>query len=346
MRRHLTMVLAALGLAAPWVACAGPEEYLTPLPPPWSVKLDLPPRGPDTAGGAEPAAGEASARALRDQALEAYARQDYATTLEALDKMAALAPLSPSLRILQAWCASFTGQDIKAALLWTRLADSYTNESHYAYMAGWHKVQLGRFPEAYAHFGRVRTLSPGREASHLAGISAWGAGRLAMAERLLVEAMRHPKPLPESFAAMAAIQAEQRASPLAVGWLRKALQPLTARQRAELLFRPSFDLLWRTQTADWTNLLAEFSLPTDQDALAKLALEGAPAPVVAPEAPSPPSDGLEVLSVSPYATDPALRVRQIEAIQQERRLRRLALDEQPAEATADPAEDADIPPAP
>jgi len=283
---------------------------------------------------------------LRDQALEAYARQDYATTLEALDKMAALAPLSPSLRILQAWCASFTGQDIKAALLWTRLADRDTNESHYAYMAGWHEVQLGLDPEAYAHFGRARALSPGRESSHLAGISAWGAGRMAMAERLLVEAMRHPKPLPESFAAMAAIQAEQRASPLAVGWLRKALQPLTARQRAELLFRPSFDLLWRTQTADWTNLLAEFSLPTDQDALAKLALEGAPAPVVAPEAPSPPSDGLEVLSVSPYATDPALRVRQIEAIQQERRLRRLALDEQPAEATADPAEDADIPPAP
>lgn len=329
-------ILFALA-AGPSLSWAGPEEYLLPLPAPWTVQLDLPPRSDAGPTGTVGVVGERSVRQWRDEALAAYELQDYGATLDALDRMAATAPLSPTLRLLQAWCASFSGRDERAATLWMQLAAQSTNEPQYAYMSGWHCMQLGRYRDAYAYFLRQRSLQPGRDASHLAGISAWGARRLAAAERLLVEAIRQPMPWPESFAAMAALQAEQKADMLAIGWLRKALPSLSENRRAELLFRPSFELLWQRSDAGWTNLLAEFGLPTDRAQLAELALATEARPAPPPPPASTTTAGRAFLNMSPFSQDPAQRALQLDTIQRERRLRRLALDEAgPDTSTGDP----------
>jgi tetratricopeptide (TPR) repeat protein len=338
--RTTTIWSLLFGLAAePWQAWAGPEEYLLPLPAPWTVQLDLPPRSDAGPTGVVAVVGERSVRQWRDEALAAYDLQDYGAALDALDRMAAIAPLSPTLRLLQAWCASFSGRDERAATLWTQLAAQSTNEPQYAYMSGWHCMQLGRYRDAYAYFLRHRSLQPGRDASHLAGISAWGARRLAAAERLLVEAIRQPMPWPESFAAMAALQAEQKADMLAIGWLRKALPSLSETRRAELLFRPSFELLWQRSDAGWSNLLAEFGLPADRARLAELALTGEAMPAPPPLRASTATPDKAFLNMSPFSQDPAQRALQLDAVQRERRLRRLALDEvEPDPTPANPDE--------
>lgn len=330
-------ILVGALLAIPGFVRAGPEEYLTPLPPPWTVQLDLPPRTPPGPPGEAALSTERSARELRDEALAAYEQQDYTGALAALDRMSATAPLTPTLRLLQAWCASFSGLDARGADLWSQMANLATNDAQAAFMAGWHCMQQQRYRDAYAFFLRSRSLRPGRDASHAAALGAWGTRRLAAAERLLVEAMRQPPVLPESHAAMGALQAEQGADAIAIGWLRKALSPLDRGQRSELLFRPSFNRLWQRNDPSWTNLLAEFDLPNDRALLAEWALATEPAPA---ERPPPPQTrpGLSVLNVSPFSRDPAQRALQLDILQRNYRLQRLELEDPLPAAPADSVE--------
>lgn len=251
-------------------AAAAPSDFMVDLPPPWSVALELPRTVPAASReGAPEASGlEASARQLRDAALAAYADQQYAQTVQLLDRMETSAPLSPTLRALRAWCASFAGQYERGADLWAQLAAGATNNASYAYLSGWHRCRLGLYRDGLGDLTRALAITPqDRDTLHLAGIAAWGAGRRGLAQRHLVQAMRTPVPLAETFLAMAALQVTDHDLATGSGWLRKGLAQLPADHRAPWLAHEEFEELWTHGGDAWAALRAEFQLPADRDTL-------------------------------------------------------------------------------
>lgn len=138
---------------------------------------------------------------------------------------------------------------------------------------------------------------------HLAALCAWGVGQRALATRWLITAQRQQNPPPATAAALAALHARVEPESIAIGWLRRATEPLALEQRAYWATRPSLEPLWRRNSNAWRELIASLGLPED--------LAVARALSVAP-----------TIDLSPIA----------EEISQERMLRlsELALDESPS----------------
>lgn len=329
MFRRGFLVLATAALAA-CSARAGPSDFAPGLPPPWTIRLDLPTPAANTNA---PDPMEASARDLRDLALTAYQESRYADALALLDRMAEVAPLPPNLRRLRAWCASFAALDERAAALWAELAVGPAGDFESRYMAGWHMARLSLYREALAQFQRAIELNPGdRQTLHMLGISAWGAGRRSLAERHLVAALRAPLPPPESFFAMAAIQVLDGQRAAAMGWMRKGLERLPTSQRAFWTLLPVFDSLWSEGSPAWKELLTAAGVATNLDDAARQALD-ATEPTAPP--PPPPPDAVRFLRLSPYGLEINARLAQAARVQVERSMMRIGL--------AQPAFTADLP---
>lgn len=329
MRLHRTAILIAC-LAQAGLARAEPSDYLVSLPPPWTLRLELPPISAAalTNAGAAADAAEPSVRRLRDEALLAYEKQDYRRTIKHLDDMEAVAPLPPTLRLLRAWCATYAGEDERASDLWGRLAAAATNHAQYAFMAGWHDSRLGYYRQAHERLARALALNPhDRDTLHMAGVGAWGAGRKPAAQRLLVQAMRSADPLPESFFAMAAVLVADDYAPAAVGWVRKGLALLPESHRAYWIVKDDFAPLWARGEPSWLAVLSEFKLPADRDAAAAAAAEYQPPPSLRPPpAPTAPRQTPELLNLSTYSRDPSVRLRQVHTYRLQRTMERLDLN--------------------
>ncbi len=306
---------------------AAPIDYAIPPPALNLFDLNLPSVAPSAT---EPSpASEATARALRDEAIRDFQAQHYQEACVKLDRLSTQVALTPNLQRLHAWAATYANLDERGAELWSQLAATTTNETDSYLRAGWHYLRLNRAREASLQFAQALRLEPQQSRTLLMmGLGAWAEGRYATAQRHLVQAMRAENPSPECAVSMAALQADQGYFPECAGWLRRILPTLPGDERIRWLTRPEFARMATEWTDGWQELLAELKLSEYE--VNSVGLDGAPSTLahdpVRKEVPAPAEEAL--LRLSPFATHPRLRAEQVRLYRQDITLRRLKANEQ------------------
>lgn len=316
---------AALLAADVRSASAALLDYAIPPPPVTAADLSLPVIDLNPQTNAPPDL--SSNRGLRDEAIRAFHQQRYAEAIALLDRLAASVDLTPNLQRLQAWSATYAGQDERAAGLWNTLAGFGPPQLVTIEMAGWHAFRLDRIEEATARYATCLRLQPQENRLvHMAGLTAWREGRLPAAQRLLVQSIQMKPTRPESLVAMAALQAESRHYPVAAGWLRRALPGLDKEERQRWLTRSEFTDMAAQWNEGWKALLHEYSPELLADPNPAPALDGSPLQPMTNTLQT--REGLVILRLSLFAGDPNTRMERIRAYQSGQLLKRLLAEEQ------------------
>ena len=317
-----SLILLALGAGS---VRAGPMDYALPPPPLHVPDLGLP--AVATNDAATGVADITSMRGMRDEALRSFYRNDFTNCLHWLDRMAKTAPPAPNLRQLQAWAATYAGQEQRAFALWSTLANAQPDQAALQEMAGWHAFRLNLHSNAAVRYAAALRLQPAQSRLVvMSALVAWSEARTPAAQRQLVQAMRMSPPPIESFAAMAGLLASSGSYPEAAGWLRRGLRGLDPAVQARWLNSPDFRILATAWPEGWRDLLNELN----QLALLE-ATPPAPRPSVQPAAvtagPSESSADERMLRLGLFSPEPSVRFQQIRLYQSEQILQRLRANE-------------------
>ncbi len=158
-------------------------------------------------------------------------------------------------------------------------------------------IRARDYPSAMAILSPMISACPDdASARHLAALCAWGIGQRALATRWLVQAARQRDAEPATAVALAALNAEAATESVAIGWLRRALEPLDLYTRAFWVTRPSFNRLWSSASEPWRAFIQEMGLPAD---LTVVRAMGVP-PIVHVEAPQEDEQKPTILRLSPF----------------------------------------------
>lgn len=312
-----SLVALLLGATPVWPA---PAEYAIPPPPPNVTALGLPALSTNEAEAA--GTDLTSMRGMRDAAQRAFYAGDFTNCIAWIDRMAKLAPPARNFRLLQAWAATYAGQDERAATLWSTLADEQPDQAVPQELAGWHAFRLNLTSNALARYTAAQHLDPAQtRLLVMTALLTWQDGRTATAQRHLVQAMRKSPPPVESFVAMAALLATSGSYPESAGWLRRGLRGLDPAQQAHWLKRSDFLAMSESWPDGWRDLLNDLD---QQNLLEDQRAPSVPAPQPPPATFTPPPTGPDqFLRLALFAPEPSIRQEQIRIYQAEQILRRL-----------------------
>lgn len=321
--RHFSVVAAAL-LSLSQTTQARPADY-APAPPPLDFEsLRLPSVAPEPDLAEDSTTN--SARALRDAAIRAFQHQRYTESLEKLDQLATMATLPATMQRLQAWAATYAHSDQRAAALWSQCSVADRADSEARLRAAWHALRDGHTLQANDFALQALALTP--QAPYtllLAGITSWAESKHAAAQRLLVQAMRSASDPTDCIIAMAALQASLGNFPESSGWMRQVFPRLSREKRIHWLSQPEFENAQAKWQEGWVALLAEAGLSQD-DLLSdtRATSDITPAPISSTNATAT-SESL--LTLSPFSTQPRIRLEQVRLYQQQSILARLQAED-------------------
>lgn len=180
------------------------------------------------------------------------------------------------LFIALAWLAALTAASARSpaldyAVVLPGACVQQSPDLRAAWQAGMDLLAAGDPAGARSAFQRCAQACPDDPAPlHMSALAAWAGDQTATAIRLLVQTTRMRQAPPVSSIALAALYADSPAPNVPLGWLRRGLQQAPPEEHAYWVTRPAFTRIMMEADTPWTELLAEFQLPTDPAVLEAL----------------------------------------------------------------------------